>query len=80
MGRIGMLEVVVLIVVALVVFGPKRLPELGRAAGNGIREFRSALNSIEGKGPAKEPTKEPIVPEFVENIPAYEDEKDANRT
>jgi sec-independent protein translocase protein TatA len=33
-----------LIVLALVLFGAKRLPEVGRAAGNAIREFKAALN------------------------------------
>ena len=37
-------EIILLIVLALVLFGPKRLPEMGRAAGNAIREFKSALN------------------------------------
>jgi len=31
---------------ALVLFGPKRLPEMGRAAGNALREFKAALNGI----------------------------------
>jgi sec-independent protein translocase protein TatA len=38
-------EIALLIVLALVLFGPKRLPEMGRAAGKAIREFKSALNS-----------------------------------
>ena len=44
--NLGMGEIVLLIVLALVLFGAKRLPEVGRAAGNAIREFKSAL---EGK-------------------------------
>ena len=44
--RLGMGEITLLIVLALVLFGPKRLPEVGRAAGKAIREFRSALNGI----------------------------------
>lgn len=39
-------EVALLIVLALVLFGAKRLPEVGRAAGSAIREFKSALNEI----------------------------------
>jgi sec-independent protein translocase protein TatA len=42
-GNIGPLEVLVVLIIALVVFGPKRLPELGRSLGKGIREFRSSL-------------------------------------
>lgn len=40
---IGPLELVVVLIIALVVFGPKRLPELGRSLGNGIREFRGSI-------------------------------------
>ena len=45
--NLGMGELVLLIVLALVLFGAKRLPEVGRAAGNAIREFKSALNGTE---------------------------------
>lgn len=38
---------VIVLVIALIVFGPKRLPELGRSMGRGLREFRS---SVSGKG------------------------------
>ena len=43
----GMGEIALLIVLALVLFGPKRLPEMGRAAGKAIREFKSALNKAD---------------------------------
>jgi sec-independent protein translocase protein TatA len=43
--NLGMGEIALLIVLALVLFGAKRLPEVGRAAGNAIREFKSALNA-----------------------------------
>lgn len=42
-GNIGPLEIIVVLIIALVVFGPKRLPELGRSLGKGIREFRGSL-------------------------------------
>jgi sec-independent protein translocase protein TatA len=41
--NIGPLEIVVILIIALIVFGPKRLPELGRSLGKGIREFRGSL-------------------------------------
>ena len=47
MPNVGPLELVVVLIIALVIFGPKRLPELGRSMGKGIREFRA---SISGKG------------------------------
>jgi len=40
MPQIGPLEILVVLVVALVVFGPNKLPELGRQVGRGYREFR----------------------------------------
>jgi len=43
-GNIGPLEIVIVLIIALVVFGPKRLPELGRSLGRGIREFRGSIS------------------------------------
>lgn len=43
MPNIGPLEILVVLIIALVVFGPKRLPELGRSLGKGIREFRGSI-------------------------------------
>jgi sec-independent protein translocase protein TatA len=43
LGNIGPLEIVVVLIIALIVFGPKRLPELGRSLGKGIREFKGAV-------------------------------------
>jgi sec-independent protein translocase protein TatA len=47
--NLGIGEIALLIVLALVLFGAKRLPEVGRAAGDAIREFKSALYSPSGK-------------------------------
>ena len=44
MPNVGPLELVVVLIIALVIFGPKRLPELGRSMGKGIREFRGSLS------------------------------------
>lgn len=44
LGNIGPLEIVVVLIIALIVFGPKRLPELGRSLGKGIREFRGSVS------------------------------------
>jgi sec-independent protein translocase protein TatA len=43
MPNVGPLELVVVLIIALIVFGPKRLPELGRSLGKGIREFRGSI-------------------------------------
>jgi sec-independent protein translocase protein TatA len=38
------MEILIVLVIALVVFGPKRLPELGKSVGKGIREFRGSVS------------------------------------
>lgn len=48
MPNVGPLELVVVLVVALIVLGPKRLPEVGRSLGRGIREFKESLNTDAG--------------------------------
>ena len=45
--NLGMGEIALLVVLALVLFGAKRLPDVGRAAGDAIREFKSALYGTE---------------------------------
>ena len=74
MPNIGPLELVVVLIIALVIFGPKRLPELGRSMGRGIREFRSSVSGkdedeesvppaeIEGAQDAGEPVEGEVVP------------------
>jgi len=46
MGNIGFPELMVIFVIALLVFGPKRLPDLGRSLGRGLAEFRRASNDL----------------------------------
>jgi sec-independent protein translocase protein TatA len=46
MPNIGPLEIIILLVIVLVIFGPKRLPELGKGLGRGMREFK---DSVTGK-------------------------------
>lgn len=44
MPGIGPIEIVILLLVALIVFGPKRLPEMGRSLGRGMREFKDSIS------------------------------------
>jgi TatA/E family protein of Tat protein translocase len=46
MGSIGVPELIIIFVVALIVFGPKKLPELGKSLGKGLAEFRRASNEL----------------------------------
>lgn len=43
-GNIGPLEIAIVLIIALLVFGPKRLPELGKSVGKGIREFKGSIS------------------------------------
>lgn len=43
-GNIGLPEIAIVLVIALLVFGPKRLPELGQSLGRGIREFKGSIS------------------------------------
>jgi sec-independent protein translocase protein TatA len=54
LGNIGPLEIVVVLIIALVVFGPKRLPELGSSLGRGIREFRDTVTGDKHEDDVKE--------------------------
>lgn len=44
--QFGIMEIAIILVIALIIFGPKRLPELGRSLGRGITEFREGVSSI----------------------------------
>lgn len=51
MPSIGPMEIVIILVIALVVLGPKKLPEVGRSIGRGMREFKESLS---GESPEEE--------------------------
>lgn len=46
-GSIGMPELIIIFIIALIVFGPRKLPELGRSLGRGIAEFKKASNEFQ---------------------------------
>ena len=43
MPGVGPVEIVVVLIIGLLVFGPKRLPEMGRSVGRGMREFKESI-------------------------------------
>ena len=45
-GSIGMPELIIILVIALIIFGPRKLPDLGRSLGKSIGEFRRASNEL----------------------------------
>ena len=48
-GSIGLPEIIIILAVALLVFGPKKLPEVGRSIGKALREFRKTSDEIKEK-------------------------------
>jgi sec-independent protein translocase protein TatA len=46
-GGIGPMEVILVLAIALIVLGPKKLPEAGRAVGKGLREFKESLSGFD---------------------------------
>jgi len=56
MGSLGPAELIIIALIALLIFGPKKLPDLGAGLGNAIRDFKGAIN--EPEPPAKEEKKE----------------------
>lgn len=45
-GRFGPMELVLILIIALIIFGPKKLPEIGKAIGSAIRNFKSQSNKV----------------------------------
>ena len=45
-GSIGMPELVIILVIALIIFGPRKLPELGKSLGRSLSEFKRASNEL----------------------------------
>ena len=46
-GSIGMPELVIILVIALIIFGPRKLPELGKSLGRSLNEFKKASNDLQ---------------------------------
>lgn len=79
MFGIGFQELLVILVIALVIFGPKRLPELARSLGKGMAEFRRASSEIRDQLSAEPPkaSEAPEAPRVKETTPSPEVEAEA---
>ncbi len=55
-GKIGLPELLVIVFIALLIFGPKKLGELGKGLGEGIRNFKSSMNDHSSSNPSSNTT------------------------
>ena len=62
LGGLGMMEIIMIFLVILLLFGAKRLPEIGSSLGKGIREFKGSIKEIEGELKAPLEDKKPVSP------------------
>jgi sec-independent protein translocase protein TatA len=63
MGQLGLPELIIIGIIALLIFGPKKIPELGSGLGKAIRDFKGALSEPEPpKEAKKEEKKEEVQP------------------
>ena len=82
MGSLGMQEIIIVFVIALIVFGPRKLPEIGKALGKGLAEFKKASNELRNTWEEevridKEKEVVPPIPETIAAEPQKDAEKDA---
>lgn len=70
-GWIGPGEIVILLIVALLVFGPKKLPEMGRSIGKGMREFKNSISMDDD---------DDVSPELPEETPRATSKRDSTTT
>ncbi len=75
MPNVGPLELAIVLVIALVIFGPKRLPELGKSLGRGMREFK---DSISGDGRDDDDDDDP--PEIENGVEDHDSEPAGQRS
>jgi sec-independent protein translocase protein TatA len=72
-GWIGPWEIAILLVIVLLVFGPKRLPEMGRSLGKGMREFKDSITGKDEKTPAELPAQTSAQPEETVSVSTKSD-------
>ena len=61
LANIGIPGLILIVVLALIIFGPKKLPEIGKAAGETLREFKNSTNDLLGDSDSKEEDEDPKI-------------------
>lgn len=70
MSNIGLPEIAIVLVIVLVIFGPKRLPQLGRSLGGGMREFKDAVTGKSKDDDEHEAIEAPAPPPTTDRVTA----------
>ena len=70
MPNIGPLEIGIVLVIVLIVFGPKKLPDLGRSLGHSIREFKGSIGGEDHEEPAAV-----VAPKVVATAPKRDEQR-----
>ena len=69
-GQLGFPELLIIGVIALLVFGPKKLPEIGSGLGKAIKDFKHAMSDATSEAkPAEKPAEQPAPAQIAENQP-----------
>ncbi len=83
MVNVGPLEILLVAIIALIVLGPQRLPEVARSVGRGMREFRSALADAGGRDHEDDENLDEIddeIPPLEADDPAYQNDAESSES
>ena len=78
MGNIGVWELIIIVILVVIIFGGRKLPELGRGLGQGLANFRRAVREPDQAGQAREA--EHVSPETVNHPSASADDQESKRS